>query len=73
MFERNEVKYQEAFNLIQEKLFKMEHEKSTLKIQKEHIRETRSEDYTCDICLDIVEKPQQCKSCENLFCSDCLV
>ena len=30
------------------------------------------EELKCRICLGIVRKPKECKSCENSFCSDCL-
>lgn len=29
-------------------------------------------DYTCSICLNLVNSPQICSSCENMFCEICI-
>lgn len=31
-----------------------------------------SADLICSICLEVVRNPKLCKSCQNMFCSDCL-
>ena len=28
--------------------------------------------FTCKICYGLVNKPQMCESCKNLFCKDCV-
>ena len=32
----------------------------------------RQEEFECTICLNIVQKPTQCTSCDTIFCTPCI-